>query len=173
MPRVRIPLKDGKDAIAIQHQGLPQFLVDLSDESINRDESRTPMPWNSTTNAGFCADSIKPWLPIAANYKDINVEKQLADPNSQINFYKKVIHIRKDIPALNEGSLEIADDLSTKKILAYYRISGGEKYLVLLNMTKRKLINPAPNNEILISTCVKIDPQILQPFEGRVLKISK
>ena len=47
IPRVRIPLKQGKDAIARQHDWIPQALVDRSVEILNRDECRTPMLWNS------------------------------------------------------------------------------------------------------------------------------
>src|SRR6185312_3978694 len=123
IPRVRIPLKQGKDAIARQHDWIPQPLVDRSVEILNRDECRTPMLWNSKPNAGFCHHATEPWLPVAENFTEINVEKQMADPHSLLSFYKKVIRLRKETPALHEGSLEIAHDQCSKKILAYYRTS--------------------------------------------------
>ncbi|MGH8684757.1 MAG: alpha-amylase family glycosyl hydrolase, partial [Nitrosospira sp.] len=168
IPRVRIPLKQGKDAIAIQHKWLPQFLVDRSIEILNRDECRTPMLWNGKLNAGFCADSVQPWLPVAENSKEINVEKQMTEPHSLFNFYKKVIRLRNETPALHQGSLEIAHDLCTKNILAYYRTSNGEKYIVVLNMSKSRVTNPVSNIEVLLSTHLQSEAHQLQPFEGRV-----
>ena len=169
IPRVRIPLKQGKDAIAIQYRWVPQFLVDKSVEILNRDECRTPMLWDEKPNAGFCADSAKPWLPVAENFKDINVKKQLAEPHSLLNFYKNVIHLRNETPALRAGGLEIAHDLCDKEILVYYRISNGKKYMVLLNMSRSRVKNPVNNLEVLLSTHHQSEAHLLQPFEGRVV----
>jgi oligo-1,6-glucosidase/alpha-glucosidase len=127
------------------------------------------MLWNEKSNAGFCADSANPWLPIAGNFKEINVEKQLAEPHSLLNFYKKVIRLRNETPALHNGSLEIAHDLCNKKILAYYRIANGEKYMILLNMSRARVKNPVNNAEILLSTHPQGEVYQLQPFEGRVM----
>jgi glycosidase len=171
IPRVRIPLKEGQDAIAIQHKNLPQFMVNMATETLNRDECRTPMLWTGEANAGFCPEQAKPWLPVAANYQDINVEKQLTEPHSQLNFFKNIIHLRNEIPALHQGSLEIANDLCTRKILAYYRLADGKKYLVLLNMSKSKVKNPVANGTILISTHSTNEQSILSPFEGRVILV--
>lgn len=172
IPRVRIPLKEGQDAIAIQHKNLPQFMVNMTIETLNRDECRTPMLWTGDANSGFCSEKVKPWLPVAINYNEINVEKQLAEPNSQINFFKQVIHLRNEIPALHQGSLEIAKDLSTRKILAYYRRVGEKKYLVLLNMSNSKMKNPVSNGSILISTHTISTQSILQPYEGRIIVLN-
>jgi oligo-1,6-glucosidase/alpha-glucosidase len=168
IPRVRIPLKQGKDAIAIQHNWVPQFLVDKSAEILNRDECRTPMLWNEKLNGGFCADSVEPWLPVAENFKEINVDKQMADSGSLFNFYKKVIRLRNETPALHSGSLEIAHDLCNKNILAYNRIFGGKKYRVVLNMSRYAQKNPANHSGILLSTHLQSEAHQLQPFEGRV-----
>ncbi|MEO7558925.1 MAG: DUF3459 domain-containing protein, partial [Nitrosospira sp.] len=169
----RIPLKQGKDAIAIQYRWLPQFLVDRSVEILNRDECRTPMLWNEKPNAGFCAHSAKPWLPVAENFKDINVETQLAEPHSLLNFYKKVIRLRNETPALHDGSLEIAHGLCDKRMLAYYRISNGEKYIVLLNMSRSRVKNPVNNVELLLSTHPQSEAHQLQPFEGRLMILGR
>jgi glycosidase len=173
IPNVRIPLKKGKDAIAIQNKKVPQFLVNMSVETINRDECRTPMLWTAEDNAGFCNDSIEPWLPVASNFKTINVEQQNSNPNSQLNFYKKVIHLRQQTPALQEGSLEIADNLCSKKIFAYYRIHDNKRYLVLLNMSKSIIKIPTINGELLLATHVENDANKLKAYEGRVILIKK
>lgn len=53
-----------------------------------RDNGRTPMQWNSEPQAGFTTGN--PWLAVNPNYKDINVEKALADPDSIFHYYKKL-----------------------------------------------------------------------------------
>lgn len=171
IPKVRIPLKEGKDAIAIQQSWIPQFLVDGNKETLNRDECRTPMLWTSAPNAGFCPPDVKPWLPVASNYKEINVEKQWSEPNSLLNFYKAILHLRKETPALNEGSFEIASKLCSPKILAYYREYEAKKYLVLLNMSKSKVKNPFSGGKVLLSTHPIGQDQKLLPFEGRLVEV--
>ena len=71
-------------------------------------------------------------------------------------------------PALNAGQLEIAHDFCNRKMLAYYRIAGGEKYLVLLNMSRYRLKSPL-DNEVLLSTHAQGKETHFQPFEGRVM----
>lgn len=173
IPKVRIPLKEGKDAIAMQQSWIPQFLVDGNKETLNRDECRTPMLWTSAPNAGFCPPNVKPWLPVAENYANINVETQLTEPNSLLSFYKNALHLRNETPALNEGSFEIASDLCTSKILAYYRMHEGKKYLVLLNISKSKVKNPYTAGKVLLSTYSFSEIQSLLPFEGRLMLIDK
>lgn len=169
IPRVRIPLKEGKDAIAIQHKWVPQIMADRSTEILNRDECRTPMLWNSEANAGFCHHSAVPWLPVSENFDEINVERQTEDPHSLLNFYKKVIRLRNETAALHGGGLEIAHDLCDKNILAYHRTFNGQRYTIVLNMSKYRIKNPA-NLEPLLSTHPQGDTYQLLPFEGRVMR---
>ena len=171
IPRVRIPLKQGQDAIAIQHKWIPQFLVDRSMEILNRDECRTPMLWDEKPNAGFCSESVKPWLPVAENFREINVAKQSADPHSLLNFYKKIIHFRNETPALNEGRLEIANDICNGKLLAYYRIFGDKRLAVLLNMSESTVKNPLKDGDMTLSTHPGAEIHRLQPFEGRIISL--
>jgi oligo-1,6-glucosidase/alpha-glucosidase len=92
----------------------------------------------------------------------------MAEPDSLLNFYRKVICLRNETRALNAGRLEIAHEFCTRKILAYYRIADGEKYLVLLNMSRRPVKTPLDNN-VLLSTHTQGETAQLQPFEGRVM----
>src|SRR5699024_955625 len=70
-----------------------------------RDNSRTPMQWDATKNAGF--SSGIPWLKVNPNYTDINVEAQINDPNSIYHFYKKLIKIRNEHEVLMYGNYEL------------------------------------------------------------------
>lgn len=98
------------------------------------------------------------------------MERQTEDAHSLLNFYKKVIRLRNETPALHRGSLEIANDLCDKNVLAYCRISGSEKYVVMLNMSKRRVKNPL-TAELLLSTYPESEAHQLHPFEGRVMKL--
>lgn len=171
IPKVIIPLKQGQDAIAMQHKNVPQGLVNMSKETLNRDECRTPMLWENKPNAGFCDANVKPWLPVASNYPEINVNTQYKDSTSLLNFYKTALHLRKEIPALNKGELELAKDLCSNKVLAYYRSYKGEKYLVLLNMSNTKVKNKTSSiGSVLLSTHPDFTSDKLLPYEGRLIK---
>ena len=95
----------------------------------------------------------------------------MREPHSLLNFYKKVICLRNELPALYQGSLRIAHDLCTKKIFAYYRIFNDEKYMVILNMSNSRVTNPAANVEVLLSTHLRSETYQLQPFEGQVVML--
>ena len=64
----------------------------------SRDNARTPMQWTDGENAGFTTG--KPWLRVNENYKKINAESQINDPDSVRSFYKKLIALRKNIKKL-------------------------------------------------------------------------
>jgi trehalose-6-phosphate hydrolase len=93
----------------------------------SRDNSRTPMQWDDSKNAGF--SDAEPWLKVADNYKDINTEN--TDVSQAIRaYYKKLIRLRKDMPIIQEGSYEVLE-LEHPSIFAYVREYEGEKLLVL------------------------------------------
>jgi oligo-1,6-glucosidase/alpha-glucosidase len=169
IPRMEIPLKQGKDPVAQRYRWMPQFLVNMSGESINRDECRTPMLWNDRANAGFTTGT-QPWLPVSANYKKINAERQQKDAGSLLQFYQKVIALRNETPALQTGKLEIAEQYCSKHVLAFYRALGNERYLTLLNMSKKQVEVNHKGVKVL-STVLQNENEVLQPFEGRVVKI--
>jgi oligo-1,6-glucosidase/alpha-glucosidase len=80
-----------------------------------------------------------------------------------------VIHFRNETPALQAGSLEIAHEFCDKRILAYRRILNGEKYTVLLNMSRHIVKGPV-SSKVLLSTHSPSHAHELQPFEGQVIK---
>ena len=67
----------------------------------SRDNSRTPMQWDCSPNAGFTTGT--PWLGVNENYREINAEQALADPDSVFYFYQKLIRLRKESPVVQEG----------------------------------------------------------------------
>ena len=99
---------------------------------LSRDNARTPMQWSNSNFAGF--SSVKPWIGINPNFKYINVENQIIDRNSVLNFYKNMIKIRKKHEALIYGEYKLILKYD-EKIYAYERLLGDSKFLVITNIS--------------------------------------
>ena len=93
----------------------------------SRDNSRTPMQWDSSRHAGFTTG--EPWLQVAANYPEVNVEKECAE-GQIFRYYQELIRIRKEHAVIADGSYEgiLLDD---SEVFAYIRENEEEKVLVL------------------------------------------
>jgi alpha-glucosidase len=100
-----------------------------------RDGERTPMQWNNSTNAGFSAGA-KTWLPLPPSAAQYNVETELRDRDSILNFYKRTIALRRSLPALRDGSY-VAVNRDDPNVLAYLRRgpADADSVLVALNMS--------------------------------------
>jgi len=98
----------------------------------SRDNSRTPMQWNSSKNAGFTCG--KPWIGVNENYKTINVEVEERDENSVLNFYKKLIKLKKSNEALIYGVYDLILE-EDENIFSYRRTLNNEKFLIMANLT--------------------------------------
>jgi alpha-glucosidase len=100
-----------------------------------RDGERTPMQWDTSKNAGF-SFAEKPWLPVPASAAQYNVQAEARDPNSILNFYKKLISLRRTMPALRNGDQTMLN-FDDQNVLAYVRKDAktGDAILVALNMT--------------------------------------
>jgi len=172
IPRVRIPLRQAQDPIGVRMRYIPQFMVDLSIETLNRDECRTPMQWDNSHNAGFCAKEIKPWLPVSENYTYCNVLTEQNEELSLLNFYKKIIHYRNNTPAIKSGKLEIAEEYCSKKVLAFYRVLEEKYFIILLNMSDKKVTLPEIKGINCLSTYSAItEKNSLNPWEGRIVEM--
>ncbi len=101
-----------------------------------RDGCRGPMQWDKGPQAGF--SDVEPWLPVHADYASRNLEAQRADPNSLFHFYRKLIALRKQYPALVSGMMQPLT-FEPKAILAYLRQTGDQTLLVALNFSGRKM----------------------------------
>lgn len=99
-----------------------------------RDHSRIPFQWDDSANAGFTKEGVKPWMRVHDAYQDINAVKQMADLDSVLHFYKKVLRLRKrhkDLFVFGAFRLLEAED---KAIFAYIK----EKPLDISNRQPRK-----------------------------------
>ena len=99
-----------------------------------RDGERTPMQWDDGPGAGF-STAKSTWLPVAPGYQIRNVAVEEQAPNSLLNFYKALIRLRRENPALHSGGLELIDE-NNNNVLAYLRQAEGKTVLVALNFTR-------------------------------------
>jgi alpha-glucosidase len=100
-----------------------------------RDGERTPMQWNTSRDAGF-SNAAKTWLPIPPSADRYNVATETHDPNSILNFYRRLILLRRQVVALRYGAY-LAVNREDDNVLAYLRegVAGSPSVLVALNMT--------------------------------------
>ncbi len=95
----------------------------------SRDNSRTPMQWDDTENAGF--SEADPWISVIPNYKEINTLDR-EDENSIFSYYRKLIRLRKTVPVLADGSFEALLE-EDDRILAYKRRTKEQELYVFCN----------------------------------------
>lgn len=100
---------------------------------LGRDPERTPMLWSAVAGAGF--SSGEPWLPLDPNHATRNVEAQEREPDSILNLYRAILHLRRSHPALSIGSFTPFD--AGQGLYAFVRADGDERFLVLLNLSNQ------------------------------------
>ena len=106
---------------------------------MTRDKNRTPMQWSNNPNGGFSPANVQTWLPVNPNYQEgINVKDQQHNPDSLLNYYKHLLRVRKDTPALVEGEYTPLH-ITAKDYFAFLRTSEDEIVLVLLNLSEKQL----------------------------------
>lgn len=111
---------------------MQKYLQRMSFES--RDNSRTPFQWNNSKNAGFSTG--KPWIAINPNYTIINVAAEEKDANSTLNYFRKVVKLRKDNLVLVYGKYTLLDG-QNDDTYSYTRELDGKRLLVLLNFKSK------------------------------------
>ncbi|PGZ50643.1 alpha,alpha-phosphotrehalase [Bacillus anthracis] len=148
----------------------------------SRDNSRTPMQWNEEMNSGFTTST--PWISVAENFKEINVEKALEDKESVFYHYKKLIELRKTYDVITEGEYAILDG-NDPKIWAYTRTTESEVLLVINNFYGEEITYSVPANvqldgmkqEVLLSNYKDASKDItklnLRPYESIVYRYTK
>lgn len=102
-----------------------------------RDRCRSPLQWSSAPNGGFSPAGVVTWLPVHTNHATgVNVAEQEGDPASLLNFYRRLLQLRRTTPALNAGEYEplLTDQ---EAIFACWRhdMASGQRCLVLLNFS--------------------------------------
>ncbi|MDQ0198005.1 glycoside hydrolase family 13 protein [Neobacillus ginsengisoli] len=142
-----------------------------------RDNSRTPMQWDSTNMGGFTTTD-QTWLGVNPNYKEINVEKQLNDPDSILHFYKKLIRLRKENPLFVYGTYELLL-ANHRKLFVYTRKLGSKKAIVINNFSEKSTRFKVPSSvsystsSLVLNNYDSADQKLrkeltLKPYETRV-----
>lgn len=142
---------------------------------VNRDNSRSMMQWDNRAYAGF--STTEPWFHVNPNYKTINVAGQLEDEHSVLNYYKRLIQLKKDYDVFNYGKYELVDK-DHKQIYSYKRILDNEEVIIMSNLTSEKATITYPLNlersKLLLHNYITIEnTNALEPFETRVYRIEE
>ncbi|MFO1431653.1 MAG: alpha-amylase family glycosyl hydrolase [Candidatus Competibacteraceae bacterium] len=125
----------------------------------NRDVARTPMQWDNSNNAGFTTG--EPWLPVASDYRAINVAFERDDPRSLLNLYQRLLELRKSEPALTAGSYVPVERQAP--VVAYRRETEDQRLLVLLNLSANEFsFGFGGSGRILLSTFLDRENKAVQ-----------
>lgn len=154
----------GQEIGMVNHENLPADR--LHDEALRnaaadapppRDGARTPMQWDDSPQAGFSfGKAVEPWLPVHHNYPRVNVEAELEDDQSILNFYRRLLRLRRQSEALRRGDWQpliyYAHDY-----LVYLRTVATETVLVVVNFCPARSLHldvPPPHDQwtVLLST---------------------
>lgn len=140
--------------------------------SRNRDNARTPMQWDSSVNGGFTNGD--PWLKVNPNFKSINVLDSENDPDSILNFYRKMISIRKNNKTLIYGDMEMPE-IDREDICIIERFSDTDRYVIILNFIDTEINTDfvkylSEEAELLISNYPESEENKLRPYEAMVYK---
>ena len=132
---------------------------------VSRDNSRTPFPWNGGENGGF--SSSRPWIRMNQDYGLINVEEEEKDPSSVLNFYRKLIALRKESDTLIYGDFTLLEE-NDEDLFVYQRTMGDEKYRIIVNMSGKEREYQCKGKVVLsnYSDCLPY----LRAWEAKVIK---
>jgi len=145
----------------------------------SRDNARTPVQWDNSFQAGFTSGT--PWIKVNPNYRKINVQEQINDPDSILNYYKKLLRLRKrkENKALIYGDYQLILP-EDEQLFAYFREYQGNRFLVILNYSEAKAFFSYDINyrgrELVLANYHTEDQQEfsemeLRPYEARVYRL--
>lgn len=134
-----------------------------------RDNARTPIQWDDSINAGF--SEVEPWINVNQNYKEINVNSQINDDDSILNFYRMLIDFRINNNTIINGDYKqiLIDD---ERIFAYERTLNNEKITVYCNFSKEEVtLNVEDNRKSIISVACETNDNVyvLKPYGALVV----
>ncbi len=150
---------------------LSEFLENAKFSS--RDNARTPFQWDSSSNAGFTKGT--PWLKVNPDYKLVNENAEEKDENSELNYFRKAVQLRKNNEVLVNGKYTLLDK-NNPDVYAYTRELNGIKLLILLNFKSvPSMVNTAINfktAKVLLGNYKNASHDgSLQPYEAVVYKL--
>lgn len=155
-------------------QGYSKAEIIKSINAKGRDNARRPMQWSKEASSGFT--SGKPWLALNSNYKEINVQAALMDPQSIFYTYQHLIKLRHENKIVVSGSFTTA--ISSPNVLAYYRELNDQCWLIVANLSENEehFSTSAEIKQFLISNYSapqSLDNIVLRPYEAFAVEIIK
>ncbi|MBU3810224.1 MAG: alpha-glucosidase [Candidatus Niameybacter stercoravium] len=159
---------------------VPKFIARQIVNKVTRDNSRTPVQWDDTEAAGFTTGT--PWIKVNPNYKRINVELERAHPDSIFKFYQRMISFYKLHPVLTWGHFRPILE-NHPKVIGYIRENKKEKFLILINLSKKETFIDLGNKQLsdrqlVMYTARDGEASIidkgrlnLKPFEGLIYQL--
>ena len=143
--------------------------------AVSRDNARTPMHWTAERNAGFSEGT--PWLGVNPDYKDVNAEKEIDDPDSVLSFYRDLIHLRRGSECIRRGDLsfQLEDD---PYLFVFSRNLGNESYMVIANFSdsRRHCHADVPSCDVIMSNYGRASASSdmdLEPYEAVIVKVKQ
>lgn len=170
MADVAIPPEQVQDPWGLQVKGI----------GAGRDPERTPMQWDGSPNAGFTAEGVVPWLPLAPDFATVNVVVEKDDVFSMLTLYRRLIQLRRDMPALHIGQYRPVDGVPAD-CFVYLRQEGDQRLLVALNFCadERELtLSYLGDGTVMLSTYpderghVDLSALVLRPHEGVLIELT-
>ncbi|CAN1573869.1 AmyA Glycosidases [Flavobacteriaceae bacterium] len=151
---------------------LKQFIEDQKTGGA-RDNGRTPFQWDSSTNGGFTTGT--PWLKVNDNHTTLNAEAQDKDPNSVLNYFRKMVKLRKENLVLVYGKYTLMDK-DNPNVYAYTRELDGKKVLVLLNFSAKNVsantgINLSKAKVLINNYATPSKTGELRPYEAIIYQL--
>ncbi len=131
------------------------------------DHARTPIPWSAGPGCGFTG--AIPWMRLPDGAEHLNVACQTADPGSVWRHYQKLIALRRQHPCLVYGSFKPVFT-KNKRLLCYFRLLGGQKWYVELNLSERQVPRPGriAQNQKLVLSNYENPTRALRPYEANL-----
>ncbi len=134
----------------------------------SRDHARTPVQWSNSEYAGF--STTEPWLRVNDDYVNCNVEDELKDETSVLNYYKKLLKFRKSTKAMPYGEFEPVK--TSDKFFCYYRTYAQERYYIEMNLTDERVSRPrAPEGELVLGSYNNMTVDYFRPYEVNIYKV--
>lgn len=133
---------------------------------LGRDNARTPMQWDDSENGGFTGG--KPWIKCNDNYRTINAQSQVNDPNSLYNYYKCLIQCYHDHADIVRQAVFRPMYEEYPGLIAYEREVNGKGLLVIVNFTNEKLKFQKIDQKCVLCNYHETESEWLQPYEARI-----
>jgi alpha-glucosidase len=159
----------------LKHKGLSRDELELAMENIQkvaRDNPRTPMQWDDSPHSGFTSRTSEPWMRVNDNYGEVNVKQQLAEKNSVLTYWKKLLALRQQyIDVFAHGTFRNVDEGNTS-IAMFIKRCNDKAALVICNFTssQQPLLIPQEfiGKELLLANVDHSESNKLGPYEARI-----